>query len=70
MSHLQPRFIAKAKAAHKRSGVIRQLPRSMLVDQATMLSIATRRDPDCPWNGHWSFHLSPDYRIFTLKKGK
>lgn len=76
MSHLQPRFIAKAKAAHKRSGVARQLPRGMIVSESEGRFAPTHRSrkkhsgKDEPsWYYEWYGACIPHLR-FTLKKGK
>lgn len=68
MSHLQPKFVAKAKASMVRSRAPQAMPRSMIIYAATSTSSATKprkNDPEAGW--FWAT-FPPDYRIFSLKK--
>lgn len=76
MSHLQPRFIAKAKAAHKRSGTPRQMPRSMIISESDgrfapmhPSGRKVRRKDEPSWFYEWYGACIP-HLAFTLKKGK
>lgn len=66
MSHLQPKFIAKAKANIQRSRAPRAMPRNMIVDIACSAPCAKRKDKD-PWFNMWGKY-SADHRIFSLRK--
>jgi hypothetical protein len=69
MSHLQPKFIAKAKASMNRSRAPRAMPRSMILEAASSSVSATRprkNNPETGW--FWCCWPNPDYRVFTLKK--
>lgn len=77
MSHLQPNFIAKAKAKHQRSSVVREMPRSMRMGEATFVPTPRynpkkNRKNDDPFFGTWMWYEGAyiPYLQFTLKKGK
>lgn len=65
MSHLQPKFIAQAKAGLKQARAARSMPRSVIAEQASRPATAAKRNRT-DWYIWWD--PRPDYRIFTLKK--
>ena len=67
MSHLQPKFIAKAKAAHRNAKAPRSMPRSMIIDTAIYGSLSAQQRLA---STEWWCDARPDFRIFSLKKGK
>lgn len=64
MSHLQPKFVAKAKSSMKQARAPRSMPRKMRLDEARAIDRASRRD--CLGWSIWDTTL--DHRVFTLKK--
>ena len=67
MSHLQPKFIAKAKAAQRNAKAPRSMPRSMIIDTAVYGALSSQQRVACRWP-YWGG--APDFRIFSLRKGK
>ena len=68
MSHLQPKFVAKAKSAFKQTRTPHSLPRSMRLTAASSASSATkprRGNREVGW--FWTT-FPPDHLQFTLKK--
>lgn len=68
MSHLQPKFLAKAKASLKKAQAPRAMPRSMIETVATSSSSATKPVRGSMEHGWFWMTFPPDYRIFSLKK--
>lgn len=68
MSHLQPKFIAKAKEGLKRSQEPRSMPRSMIVTESTSIPTARHKRRPGEFGWCWWNSGSVDYRIFSLKK--
>lgn len=76
MSHLQPRFIAKAKAEQHRAGAPVQLPRKVIRSESEGRGISPYRNPKKRARlnepGFWYFDYTAglNYLQFSLKKGK
>lgn len=66
MSHLQPKFLTKAKTSFKQAKAPRSMPRNMIVDIACKSPYAKRKNKD-PWFTMDGVY-PPDHRIFSLKK--
>ena len=78
MSHLQPKFIAKAKASHKRGQAVREMPRTMRLKATHDVievgggkhSRKPKRDRDEPLVWYFDVAGGPYYLQHSLRKGK
>lgn len=79
MSHLQPKFIAKAKAAHRNAKAPRSMPRSMIRAESEGIVIVIQPGQRSKHRGgmfddsglwYWDCLGGIPYLKFALQKGK
>jgi hypothetical protein len=68
MSHLQPRFIAQAKARNKQSRAPHSMPANMLKNEASRFHIEQWFSLSQPPRRCYENCFSPNYRVFSLRK--